>query len=141
MADQGTSDTFVKVLAGRPVTFKVMGKGQLLMLMRYSSTLQKQMAQAAEADDGAQVDRLLNKLNEAVWTAVESLFVNPEDIDFVQMAIIGGTVQDEELMTVFAGGKNTREPADDEDPPAPKKRAAKKAAPAVAKANPRRAKR
>lgn len=140
MADEGTSDTFEKMLGGRLITFRRLGKAQLLMLTRYVAVAQEELNKAIEAEDGAAVDALLNKMNNATWSAVESLFINKDDIEHVQMGIISGTISDTDVLGVLSGKDDTPAPADDEDPPAPKKRA-KKAAPAVAKANPRRAKR
>lgn len=141
MADEGTEDTFVKILNGRSIRFKHMGKGQLLMLNRYARGLMQQIDEAVATGDGAKADDALNRLNDATWTAVESLFVDKDDIPFVQMGIIGGTIADTELMTVFSGGKDNTPPADDADPPAPKSRVAKKAAAAKKTANPGRARR
>lgn len=138
MADKGTGDTFEKTLAGKVITFKRMQATQLMMLQRYVEQLETQMKAAAAAQDSAAVGELMRTITNTVFAAVESLFVNPDDINHVQIGIITGTVSDNDLYSILGG--DAPGAADDEDP-APIKRAPRAAAKKPVKATSSRAKR
>jgi hypothetical protein len=145
MADSGIGETFEHTLAGRLMVFKRTQRTQILVLERYSTVLQGQIEAALAADDQDTVIKLINKLNEATWSAVESRFTSEDDLDFARMKIINGELEEKHLMQILSNGYVRQEPDDDADPAPPVKKAAKKAvkkaAAAKKTANPRRASR
>lgn len=126
MADEGSEDTFEYELAGRTIVFYKTTRPQLQMLQRLLRRIQTQMADVA--DEPEKLADLLTQLNDLTFEAVESRFVNPLDLMFVEKEIIRGNITEQQLNGILTNGKQTApELADDLDPPAPK-RAAKKAA-------------
>jgi|SRR5687767_9858085 len=146
MADEGAVATFEYTVGGRLLTFKKITIPQITMLKRYVESLKLKSAAAIEAEDITTVMALTRKMNEATWTTVESQFTSPEDLEWVQLEIIAGRLQEEDLMPLLSNGTLQTAPPDDDADPTPAKRPgrkapAKKAAPAKKTANPSRAKR
>jgi hypothetical protein len=144
MADEGNVETFEYTVKGRLCTFRQMSKSRIIMLKRYLESLQLKSAAATQAEDVDALMELASKMNEATWTTIESQFINPEDLEWVQLEIIAGRLDEEDLLPLLSNGYKREEVADDADP-APAKRPGRKApakkAAKVAKATTPRAKR
>lgn len=138
MADEGSEGTFEYTVGGRLLTFKMVQRGQIIMLNRYVESLRRTAAQLKEAEDLDGMIKIGNKINDATWTTVESQFTNPEDLEWVQMEIIAGRVDERDLLPLLSNGVKRIEPDDDAEPvaikrpgrKAPAKKAAAKKAPA-----------
>jgi len=139
MADQGNADTFEHIVEGRTMVFKKIAKSQIIMLQRYVSGLQEKAAKALADEDVDSMLKFAGKMNEATWTTIESQFTNPEDLEWVQLEIIAGRLDEKDLLPLLSNGHKVPDaPPDDADPvaikrpgrKAPAKKAAKKAAPA-----------
>ena len=144
MADEGSADTFEYPINGRVLTLRKISMAQLEMLRRYIDSMEAKAAVAVEAGDAATVVTIAGKMNTATWTAVESQFLNPDDLEWVQLEVLAGRITEEELLPLLSNG-HKRDIVDDDADVAPAKRAgrkspAKKAAPRKS-ANPSRAKR
>lgn len=141
MADEGNADTFEHIIGGRTITLRKNTPGKIAMLERYWESMDRKAAAAKDADEAI---RIAKAMSNAYWGVIEAQFINPEDLEFVQLEIVMGRVDESVLAPILANGM-TRERLDDDADPAPvkkpsgrKKPAAKKAAP---RANPSRAKR
>lgn len=143
MADEGSAGTFEYTIKDRLCVFKRISKSQIIMLQRYIQSLQQKSAVAQGAEDLDALIKLAAKMNEATWTTIESQFTNPDDLEWVQLEIIAGRMQEEDLLPLLSNGHKRTETEDDADP-APAKRPGRKAParkPAAKTANPSRAKR
>lgn len=134
MADEGSADTFEYVINGRTMVFNKMHKGKIGMLERHIESLQRRSQVAQDAEDVEALIKLAKKMNDATWTTVESQFTDPEDLDWVQVEIIAGRLDEGDLLPLLSNGRKIVIPDDDADPaPAAKrpgrKAPAKKAAP------------
>lgn len=140
MADEGTVDTFEHTIGGRSMRFRHLKRSQLMMMQRLHQVGMDRLANLPPDVDRATIDGYIRDLSDATWTTIESLFTSPDDLHWVQMAILRGDVEEKDLTSILFGGEEHIEPAPDDADPAPKKprkAAAKKAAPK--KAAPRRA--
>ena len=134
MADEGTTDTFEYPVNGRVLVLRKMTPGRVAMLERYWDTMQKR---AEATDDPAEVVALYKKAADAAWGLVESQFIDPDDLAFVQEEILMGRLGENALGPIMANGETRQVIEDDADPApakkpgrkAPAKKAAKKAAP------------
>lgn len=130
MDDMADNDTFEHTLAGRTMVFLKGDPGQVIMLRRYVGVQQEKLVLAQKTKDAAGIAAVMQNINDAVWTAVESRFTSTEDISFVQLQIIAGKLKDKDLLPLLhnGSGEDTRP---DDAPPVKKtvKKAAKKAAP------------
>lgn len=117
-----TSDetTFSLDLAGRSILFKRAKPGQLLMLQRLLEGLRSKMDTAASDTERG---NLFIRLNKHSLDMIESLVVQPEDVEFLQEKMLLGVLDVEDLRPVLSGGK-TPEAVPDDAPP--KKRAPRK---------------
>jgi hypothetical protein len=144
MADEGGVDTFEHLVGDRMMVFKKISKSQIIMLQRYVNGLQDKAAQALKDEDVDAMLQYAGKMNQATWSTIESQFTNPDDLEWVQLEIIAGRLDERDLLPLLSNGhKATQTPEDDADPvvakrpgrKAPAKKAAKKAAPARRAAN------
>lgn len=129
-------ETFTFAVKGRTIAFYMPIDGQILMLQRFR-------AQLAGAKDYSDEDkgRLVLSVQMKTLNVIDSLFVSPDDRNWVEEQMIAGKVTIIDLMPILSGGKSAVIVADDADV-TPKKKAAKKAAtptPAARKAANRRA--
>lgn len=129
-------ETFTFDVQDRTITFYMPIDGQILMLQRFR-------AQLAGAKDYSDEDkgRLVLSVQMKTLNVIDSLFVNPDDRDWVEEQMIAGKVTILDLMPILSGGKSAVKIDDDADV-VPKKKAAKKAVaptPASRKAANRRA--
>lgn len=118
-------------LAGRQVEFRKAHVGQILMLQR---TAMRSVASAEDdgKDDSARVEAVSAGIVK-VLDFIDKLIVKDEDRQFVEDKMLDGEISWDQLARALAGGEAPDETADDE-PPKPKKNAAKrspKAAPAA----------
>ena len=135
MADEGSADTFEYPVNGRTLVLRKMTKGRIDVLQRYVDGIN---LKAKASQDAQEIIDLTKKANEAVWAIIESQFINAEDLEYVQMEIISGRIEENALIPILSNGvKQTKAPDDDAEPvavkrpgrKAPAKKAAKKAAP------------
>jgi hypothetical protein len=140
MADEGKADTFEHTISGRVMTLNKNAPGKVAMLERYWESMSKKANAADTAEEGI---RIAKAMSDAVWGLVETQFIDPADLEFVQLEIVMGRVDESVLGPILANGM-TRDKVDDDADPAPvkktpgRKTSPKKAAP---RANPSRAKR
>jgi len=138
MADEGSVETFEYAVKGRLCVFKQISKSQIIMLKRYIESLQLKSVAAQNEEDLGSLIALAAKMNEATWTTIESQFTDPADLEWVQLEIIAGRLEEQDLLPLLSNGHKHNDIPDDADPaPAkrpgrkvPAKKAAKKAAPA-----------
>lgn len=119
MSDEA-KPTFTMPLAGREVTFRRAGIGQVIMLNR---TARKRLDEAENAPDTQRAE-VTSRAMAKVLDFIESLIVDPADREFVEDQMLQGNIGWEELMSALSGGPSN-EPADDEAPK-PAKTAVKK---------------
>lgn len=121
MADKGSADTFEYELAGRVITFRRTTSAQLLMLQRMVTKIQQQLHLAAENPDV--ISELMSQLNSIAFEAAESRFIDPADLEFVQIEVLRGNISQEQIMGIISNGKvaAASEPDDDADPAPPKR--------------------
>jgi hypothetical protein len=133
MADEGNAGTFEYTVKGRACTFKQVSKSQIIMLRRYIESLQRKSVAAETEEDIGELITLAEKMNEATWTTIESQFINPQDLEWVQLEIIAGRLDEQDLLPLLSNGYKRTDTPDDADPVAAKrpgrKAPAKKAAP------------
>lgn len=136
MADEGTADTFEYELAGRTMILRKIKHGQQMMLQRIASRTLAQARAAEEKGDLETMAQLLSELEDTAFEVIESQFIDPEDLAFVEREVLRGKVTDTQVKRILANGNPVAaEPDDDEDPApakkprkAPAKKAVKKAA-------------
>ena len=126
MADEGNADTFEYTIAGRVMVFKKTTPSQLMMMQRLVRRVQQQMH--AVAGQPEKVAELVAQLNDMMFEAVESRFVDPLDILVVHTEILRGNVTEEHLMPILSNGNSRAEQPDDDADPVPAKRTRKAAA-------------
>ena len=123
MTDQAT---FLVTLAGRDITFRAPTAGQLIILRRRLLRLQQE---ASQAPDEAKQLELASDLVMVTLSVVESLIVNPQDVEFIEESMLLGKIDHTEVMAVI--GMKAEQPE-------PVKKAAKKTAKAPARARAKR---
>lgn len=125
MSDEA-ENTYVIVLAGRPVTFKRATLGQVMMLHRQA----RNKVKAAEENPDLQGHELTDAII-LTLDFVEKMIVSPQDRQFVEDQMMEGNI--DYLDLVAALGQRSEAPPDDQAPK-PVKRAPRKspkAAPAA----------
>jgi len=105
MTDQ--ADTFTVPLAGRDIVFRRPIPGQLIMLRRRVMRLQGQMNDAEEDNEKA---RLGSQLIVDTLDLVESLIASPDDVEFLEQAMLHGLVGHEEVMDVLKMSSEVQQP-------------------------------
>jgi ribosomal protein L12E/L44/L45/RPP1/RPP2 len=103
------------------------------MLKRYIESLQLKSATAQKEEDLDSLIKLAGKMNEATWTTIESQFTDPQDLEWVQLEIIAGRLEEQDLLPLLSNGHKAADTPDDDADPAPAKRSGRKA-PAAKKA-------
>jgi hypothetical protein len=141
MADEVSE--FEYTLAGRTMRFRYPHGGQLIMLQRMRQRALNLLRELQGDDPGIVATRMqaISSMNLQTLDLIESLFLDPEDVAFVEQKMIIGEIDLPDLLPIMSGGKTTITAEDDDDPQAPPAiLKTKKAAPAKAakKANPRR---
>lgn len=126
MTAEGNADTFVYPLSGRDITFLKTQPQQLTMLRRYTQVQQALMVKAEAAKDERAYIDAATRIHEAAWTAVESRFTDPDDLEFVRLEVIAGKLGEGELFVILSNGVKATVPDDDADPVVAKQRAVKK---------------
>lgn len=124
MTDAPTSTTFKVPLAGRDIEFRTPIAGQMIILRRRMLKLQNQLQDNA---DGVNVVDLSTQLIVDVLDVVESLVVNPLDVEFLERAMMLGDVDHQQVMDVL-----THIPGKDKPVKAPARKATKTPAKTVA---------
>lgn len=137
MADEGNADTFEYPINGRTLVLRKIDPGRVKMLERFWNAME---AKAEASSDPDEIVRIAKEMSDAVWGMVESQFIDPQDLEFVQKEIIAGRLTEATLGPIMANGQTRVSPPDDDADPAPAKRpgrkapakkAAKKAAPST----------
>ena len=128
--------TFEYPVGDRVIVFKKLSPGRFDVLRRYMAK-RHDIARTTTDEDVAM--RAGHEASDAFWQVLESLFVDPADVEWLQREILAGRVDDAKLWPIMYGFMITDAPEDDADPKSAK-RPAKKAA-AKKTANPRRANR
>jgi len=123
MTDQAT---FPVTFAGRDILFRQPIAGQIIILRRRLLRLQQE---AAQTQDENKRMELASQLIVDTLSVVESLVVNPADVEFLEESMLTGKVDHTELMAVIAMSP---------EPEKPVKKAAKKTAKAPARARAKR---
>lgn len=117
--------TFTMTLAGREITFRRAGIGQVIMLQRRA--FKKIKAADGLEEDQERVDMTTTALVE-VFDFIDTLIVGEDDRQFVEDQMLAGAIGWEEIVRVLAGG--APEPAADDEVPRKKvPRKSPKAAP------------
>lgn len=140
MADEGNADTFEYPINGRVFTLRKMTSSRITVLERYWNAMQAKGEAAATAEEKLAIDK---KMANAVWEMIESQFIDPADLEFVQLEIVMGRLSEADLGPIMANGETRAKPLDDDEDPVPVKKPGRKAASkkAATRANPSRAKR
>lgn len=124
---------FTFTIAGRGIGFRQATRGQLVALSRVRYKASQEVARFSRMPA---TDELFKQLNDVTLRAeiatldlIESLILDPFDVEFLNTAMLQGAVEVEEIMAVLYGTKDLVD--DDEDPkPVVAKKAATKKAPA-----------
>lgn len=130
MDDEGAADTFLYTVDGKEMVFAKISDTRRVMINRIYQIYAKQLQEADTADDQENYLKHAKKLNDIVWTAIESQITTPEDLDFIHMAIVAGRAELQDLSPLLANGHKPPSQDDDDTPPPaakPRKRVAKKA--------------
>lgn len=109
---------------GRLMWFKPPSTGQLILLQRF----RMQLKGIVNNDNGY---NLIMSVSMKTLNVIDSLFLDPDDRDWVEGQVIAGKLEVNELMPILAGGNASVETPDDVAPAPKKKAAAKKAAKAA----------
>lgn len=117
-------------LLGRDMPFRRPSQGQLLLLQRIAQRSRREIGDDAEAMGKAYTALMARMLD-----IIDTLFINPQDRDDVEEAVLNRQLDVEDLMPILRGKPTEPPVADDEDPPPVKRKAPKAAA---KKAAPRR---
>lgn len=136
MADEGSADTFEYPVNGRTLILRKISHAQIEMLRRYIDNMTRQSTAALAAEDVATAMELAQKMTRATWTTVESQFINPDDLEWVQLEVLAGRIEEKDLMPLLLNGHKVPVVDDDADP-IPAKRPGRKAA-AAKKATPKK---
>lgn len=129
-------ETFTMTLAGRDVAFRRPLLGQVLILDRFA---RKSIKEARQSDDDESGRAMLSAIARTL-DLIQSLVVSDEDKIFLEEMMLEGKIDWPDVMGALSGGTRGDAVADDETP-APKKRAPRKAPAAKAVATRGRAKR
>jgi ribosomal protein L12E/L44/L45/RPP1/RPP2 len=138
MADEGNVDTFEHIVGGRTMAFNKISKSQIIMLQRYVNGLQDKANTALQAEDVDAMLKYATKMNEATWSTIESQFTNPDDLEWVQLQIIAGHLDEKDLLPLLSNGHKVAQAPEDDADPAPAKKKPGRKAPAAKKAAPRK---
>lgn len=103
-------------LAGRKMRFRMPHGGQLIMLQRMR---QRAVRILEQSDDRDERIKTMSTLNMQTLDLIEALFLEPEDVAFVEQKMIEGVVDLPDLLPILSGGKVSVPREDDEDPVAP----------------------
>lgn len=119
MADEGVHTL---TLLGREMSFRRASQGQILLIQRIAQRSRRD-ADKDETALGAAYTALMVR----ILDVIDTLFVDPQDRDDVEQAVLQRELDVEDLMPILSG-KRPDAPADDEDPPAIKRKTPKAAA-------------
>lgn len=123
MSDQVAPDTFTYTLAGREMTLYTTSNGQRLMMERHINRLRNKLSNAGGAEaDPKEWLKLLQELEHFTWDVVETKFIDPSDLAFVETQILAGKVQIEDAYVILANGVRPKPAVADDADPAPVKR-------------------
>lgn len=139
MSDQTPENTFTLTLAGREILFNKTSPGQITAMQRYIDKIRIQMI---GADDDT-ISQLFTKINKIMLDVIDTRFVHEEDREYIEKQLMFGGIEVQEIMVVLSNGNKPKPVTPDDQPPAAKKTAGRKApAKKAAKktANPRRVK-
>jgi hypothetical protein len=128
---------FTYTIGGREIGFRRAARGQLVALSRVRFKAAQEVARIsrmpATEELFQQVNNITLKAEIATLDLVESLILDPFDVEFLNTAMLEGSVEVDEIMAVMYGTKDVVD--DDEDPkPVVRKASAKKAVKRVANA-------
>lgn len=126
MSDEAV--TFSMKLAGRDVLFRRPLLGQIIVLRRNAQRKMKQ-AEGEAGDAGQALTAALIK----IMDFIETLIVSEQDKEFVEEAMLAGTVDWQDLLRALSGGQDD-EPVADDEPAKPVKKAVKRSPKAAPKA-------
>lgn len=105
MSDQAT--TFIRNLAGRDIVFRYPLAAQLIILRRKLLIMGQQ---AEQTEDQTELAQLSSNLISYTLDVVESLIVNPEDVQFLENAMLTGKVDHTEVMDVLSAKREDEKP-------------------------------
>lgn len=94
-------------LAGRDVLFRYPIPGQLIMLRRRVLRIQEQ---SLATEDSHEKQRLESQLIIDTLDLVESLIVDPDDVEYVEQAMLHGRVTHEQVMDVLRTKREEQKP-------------------------------
>lgn len=120
MADEGNADTFEYELNGRVMILRKTSSAQLMMLQRMVRQLNERIGKAAS--DETRLSELMTQLNDMVFEAAESRFIDPSDLTFVQTEILRGKLEQEDIYPILFNGHKPAASLDDDADPAPAKK-------------------
>lgn len=128
LVDVRPKPDFVHTVGDREVGFRTPIRGQLVALSRVRESVSRQLdAISRKADksdeDFAKVNRLVLDAELATLEVVESLVLDPDDLEHMRVALLRGQIEVDDILSVLYGGKDK---PDDDVPRKPK--AAKKVA-------------
>lgn len=126
MSDQVAPDTFTYTLAGREMTLLTTSNGQRLMMQRHMQRLRDRLSKAADTDPQEWLD-LLRELEHFTWGQVETKFLDPDDLAFVEQKILEGMVDINEAYSILSNGVRQKAAQADDADPAPAKPRGRKA--------------
>lgn len=126
MSDQVAPDTFTYTLAGREMTLLTTSNGQRLMIQRRMRRMRDELDRTVDTDP-KQWEELFEKLEHFTWDIVETKFINPDDLEFVEKQILAGKVDINEAYSILSNGVRRKAAQADDADPAPAKPRGRKA--------------
>lgn len=118
---------FSREFHGRTIWFHNPSPSQMTALARLHATTRKKVDKAT----GENVMRIVFDFNNSSLTLIESLILDPEDVNFLQDSMLSGEVEIGQVLEVLWP---VRDPDDDDVEPEPVVKKPKKAARTVSKA-------
>lgn len=130
------ADFFVELPDGHKVWFRDFKDGQRLMLIRAHESLvtardKVHASDLPDADKYRELAKLSERGDKRLWNAIDSITLNPADIDLIMDAMIIGAIDIDWAWKVMARGRPLVEPDDAEEvkPAKPSRRANAKRSP------------
>lgn len=122
MADQVVEE-FKYAICGRTMRFRYPHGGQLIMLQRMRQRCLRFLEQVKDQPEDGKVPlehlKEVSALNLLTLELIERLFVDPNDLHFIEQKMLEGVIDLPDLMPILAGGKTVAQLQDDEDPGKP----------------------
>lgn len=111
------ADFFVDLPDGHRVWFKDFAVGQRLMLMRSGRQANARMKVIEEGSGSGRekleaINKVVSQTDKRMWDAIDSIVINPEDVDIIMDAMIAGDIGPEWGTLVLRRGQ--QEPPDDD---------------------------